>query len=423
MPRCTVNVLVHRVKPTPVPNTSIPVLVLDAGYGGLGIARSLGRMGIPVYGTSASRGAPALSSRYWSGTFIWSFSMASTAQSLGFLSEVSRNISRRALIIPTSDTTATFVSEHVDVLQDQFMCPRQSPALIRSVVNKREMHRLAATLDIATARTIFPRSRREVEAFIDLVGFPVIVKAIDPRLPNGTTKSACYNRQAVIEHFQRVDPSDPPNLMLQEFIPGDDDTVWMFNGYFDRYSNCVVAFTGRKIRQYPAYAGVASLGISWRNEQIEHISTRLLRAIRYCGMVDIDYRYDARDRQYKLLDVNPRIGATFRLFVNGNGLDVARICYLDATGQSIPWALPREGRKWLLEDDALSCWRYWKDGKLTLRGWAESLRGVEETAWFALDDPVPLLSRCWNGVTKVFRRGLIERGRARSDSWRGSEAT
>jgi len=38
--------------------------------------------------------------------------------------------------------------------------------------------------------------------------------------------------------------------------------------------------------------------------------------------MDLDYRFDKRDGQYKLLDFNPRIGAQFRLLVDDNGLDV-----------------------------------------------------------------------------------------------------
>jgi D-aspartate ligase len=47
-----------------------------------------------------------------------------------------------------------------------------------------------------------------------------------------------------------------------------------------------------------------------------------MQEIGYSGIVDIGYRYDRRDGEYKLLDVNPRVGATFRLFVDSNGMDV-----------------------------------------------------------------------------------------------------
>jgi hypothetical protein len=40
---------------------------------------------------------------------------------------------------------------------------------------------------------------------------------------------------------------------------------------------------------------------------------------------------------------------------------------------------------------------YRRRGDITLTGWARSLRGVREAAWFALDDPGPFLA-LWLGV-------------------------
>ncbi len=179
--------------------------------------------------------------------------------------------------------------------------------------------------------------------------------------------------------------------MLQEYIPGGDDVVWMFNGYFDSASDCLVGITGRKIRQTPVYTGATSLGICLRNDEVDETTRRWMKALGYRGILDIGYRYDARDDQYKVLDVNPRIGGTFRLFVARNGMDVARALYLDLTGQTVPIAEPIEGRKWLDERDVFSCLQYRRDGRLTVRQWAASLGGIRESVYFARDDIAPFV--------------------------------
>jgi predicted ATP-grasp superfamily ATP-dependent carboligase len=126
-----------------------------------------------------------------------------------------------------------------------------------------------------------------------------------------------------------------------------------------------------------------------------------MKAIGYRGILDIGYRFDARDGQYKVLDANPRIGATFRLFVAKGGLDVARAMYLDLTGQSVPEAEPIEGRRWMVEGaDVDSALQYRRDGKLTALDWATSLVGVSETAYFARDDLAPF---------RVAMRGFVRR--------------
>ena len=139
-----------------------------------------------------------------------------------------------------------------------------------------------------------------------------------------------------------------------------------------------------------------------------------MKAVGYRGILDIGYRFDVRDGLYKVLDVNPRIGATFRLFVGDNGMDVARALYLDLTGQAVPPSRPRIGRKWVVEDlDLASSLRYRLEGKLGLWEWLRSFRGLEEGAWFAWDDPVPfllmlgaLLSNLWAGFRRLFASRL-----------------
>jgi hypothetical protein len=78
-----------------------------------------------------------------------------------------------------------------------------------------------------------------------------------------------------------------------------------------------------------------------------------MQEIDYSGIVDMGYRYDRRDGKYKLLDVNPRVGATFRLFVGSNGMDVVRALYLNLTGQPVRSGRAREGRKWIVEQSDL----------------------------------------------------------------------
>ncbi len=124
-----------------------------------------------------------------------------------------------------------------------------------------------------------------------------------------------------------------------------------------------------------------------------------MKAVGYRGILDIGYRYDARDGQYKVLDINPRVGATFRLFVGENGIDVVRAMYLHLTGQTVNPTAAREGRKWIVEDcDLISSLRYFRDGKLRLRDWIKSYSGIQEAGIFAMDDPVPVL---WMGLRNV----------------------
>jgi predicted ATP-grasp superfamily ATP-dependent carboligase len=257
------------------------------------------------------------------------------------------------------------------------------------------MFALAKRHGVPTPETFLPQSRREVEEFLasGRVRFPLMLKGANSALleeRTGLRMIVVHNEKELLLKYDEMEDPAQPNLMLQEYIPGGDDSIWMFDGYFNQDSDCLLGIVGRKLRQYPVYTGMTSLGVLLRNDLVLETTKRFLKAVGYQGIVDLGYRFDARDGQYKLLDVNPRIGATFRLFADGNGMDVLRAYYLDLTGQQVPAAAVAEGRKWVVENNDLLAFRqYHKDKKITFWKWIRSFRGVQESAWFAWDDPVP----------------------------------
>jgi predicted ATP-grasp superfamily ATP-dependent carboligase len=131
--------------------------------------------------------------------------------------------------------------------------------------------------------------------------------------------------------------------------------------------------------------------------------------LRYCGILDLDIRWDARDDQYKLLDFNPRLGAQFRLFRDTSDIDVILAQYLDLTGQAVPESEQVNGRYFVTENyDPIAAIAYWRCGELDLRSWLASMRKVDETAWFARDDLRPFGLMClrmgWRLMSRPFAR-------------------
>ena len=386
---------------------STPVLVVSASpqarrapHGGLGILRSLGRLGVPMYAVDSDPRGPASYSRYLRGRFVIDLITADPNETVEYLLEVGKRIGSRAVLVPTWDDMAVLVSNNFEILSERFVFPQQPHGLARTLANKKDMWLLANRHSIPSPEASFPSSVEDVRSFAATATFPVMLKGIaGNRLAERTGKKmVVVNSPGELTrlYLEMEDPRDP-NLMLQEYIPGGDDAVWMFNGYFDHDSNCLVGFTGRKLRQTPVYTGATSLGICEKNDVVDETTRRWMKELGYRGVLDIGYRYDARDGQYKVLDVNPRIGGTFRLFVATNGTDVARALYLDMTGQPVPVANIIEGRKWMDERDVLSCLQYWRDHRLTVRQYVASLRGVRETIYFARDDLAPFW-RAWSSA-------------------------
>jgi predicted ATP-grasp superfamily ATP-dependent carboligase len=123
--------------------------------------------------------------------------------------------------------------------------------------------------------------------------------------------------------------------------------------------------------------------------------------------MDLDYRFDKRDGQYKLLDFNPRIGAQFRLLVDDNGLDVARALYRDLTGQTVRHSGQVDGRVLVVEPYDLSAsLKYFWRGELSAYAWFRSFKGRKEFAWFAWDDPLPSLMAWGRLAIRAIRKRI-----------------
>jgi predicted ATP-grasp superfamily ATP-dependent carboligase len=91
----------------------------------------------------------------------------------------------------------------------------------------------------------------------------------------------------LLEQYEKMEDPAHPNLMFQEYIPGGGESVWMFNACFNVQSDCLVSFTGQELGQFPAYGGMASLGVCVKNETVDQTDREFLKKFGYRGIVDL----------------------------------------------------------------------------------------------------------------------------------------
>lgn len=400
-------------------DTSTPAVVfkLDPNvlhHGGLGIVRTLGRLGVPVHVVHEDLLAPAAASRYVHGRWRWTPGSDQPERILRGLLALAERIGRAAVLIPTDDAGAIFLAEHGDKLRRYFLFAAPDSDLPRRVAGKHTLAELCREGPISCPRTAVPASVEEALAFTDQAGLPVFVKLARP-----WDQSSCRRARSTTLALSRdavaaLCRSQPGALLLQEAVPGGPD--WFFHGYCDAHSTCRPSFTGIKKRSYPPRAGLTTLGAAVANDRLRGDVVQLLRGLRYRGLVDLDLRWDARDNRYKLLDFNPRVGAQFRLFEDAVGLDVVRAAYLDLTGQQVPSGGPSLARRFVVENyDLLAAIGYYRLGDIDPRSWARSLRGVEEAAWFAWDDLVPFGLMCVRFTQRALERPFRRRAHRPDD--------
>jgi D-aspartate ligase len=375
---------------------SVPALIVKIGqyprhHGGVGAIRSLGRLGVPVYAITEDRGTPAAVSRYLRDRFIWpTTGLEEPAWLVEGLLDIGRRIGSPTVLIPTDEEAAVLIAEHAGALRDAFLFPRIEPTLPRRLASKRGLHYLCLEFDIPTPRAAFPANFDELEKFAADARFPVVAKNLEAfersRAPvvRSTTR---VNDATELRALARTWGEDF-SVILQDYLPLGDAEDWIVHLYCDASSECLVVFTGVKVRSWRPHAGITTCAYAVPNPTLTEMTARFMKSISFRGIADLDWRYDRRDGQYKLLDFNPRTGAQFRLFETEAEVDVVRALHLDLAGREVPPSTQVNGRRFLVEHlDLCSRPAYRRSGYTTPSAPAKA--SSTELAWLARDDLRP----------------------------------
>ena len=136
--------------------------------------------------------------------------------------------------------------------------------------------------------------------------------------------------------------------MVQELVPGGDDALFTVGSYLDRNGRPLGVFCGRKLRQTPPGIGTCRVGEAvWVQEVVED-ALRLLAGFGYYGLSQVEFKRDARDGRYKLMEINARLWQWHGL-ATACGVDLPRIAYDDLTGAAPTEAvMDGQGKRWAI---------------------------------------------------------------------------
>ncbi|WP_063763522.1 hypothetical protein [Streptomyces sp. NRRL S-646] len=387
----------------------VPALLVKLGrfpqlHGGLGVVRTLGRMGVPAYAMVEDRFTPAALSRHLAGRFVRpTTGREEESELVAALLQIGREIGRPAVAVAEGDEAAVLLAENADRLAEWFVLPPVPPALPRRVASKEGLHRICQEHGIPTPRTCAPRDRAELVAVSRAWGYPVVLK---DREPFTKLDDSAMGHTTIVqdegELLDRCGTAEFPSVIVQEYIPLDIAEEWFTHLYVGAGGTPRLVFTGHKLRSWPPGTGLTTRARARPNPTLAALAAELCRTIGYCGIADLDWRFDRRDGRYKLVDFNPRFGQQFRLFRTARGLDVVRAMYLDLTGQHVPDGSQIHGRGFIVGNlDAVSATvSAWRERRLP----AALPRRNLERAWLSRDDPVPAVAEAVRFSGTVARR-------------------
>jgi D-aspartate ligase len=389
------------------PVRGVGAVVIGGDYQGLGIARSLGRHGIPVC-VIDDETSIARASRFVQHA-IRVRDLRTERSLLAALAQARSKLGLSGWVLyPTREETVAGIAGNRDALLRDFRVPTPDLAATRRAWDKREMHGLARQLSIPVPRSWFPRSEQDLAA-IDADG-PVVVKpAIKEHFFYATRAKAwradtAAELLAAFRRARQIVPAD--EIIVQDLIPGDGRQQYAYCTFF-RDGRSLASMTVRRRRQHPSDFGRASTYVEtiWLPELAEP-SCRFLSAIGYYGLAELEFKRDPRDGVCKLLDVNARTWG-YHSLGRPAGVDFAYLLFLDQVGLPVAEVQARTGVRWIrLSTDLPNALRDIRAGALRPGDYLRSLRGVHTEAVFSLRDPVPGLYEITLLPYLAVKRGL-----------------
>jgi len=154
---------------------------------------------------------------------------------------------------------------------------------------------------------------------------------------------------------------------------------------------------------------------------IEEAAVRYLAGLRYSGLVELEFKLDARDRRHKLLDFNPRPWTWIGLGALA-GVDFSWLQWRLALGEAVAPVRGRTRCGWThASRDLVSAVQQMIGGMLTPREYFRSWHRNLTFAAYAADDPLPAFVDLPVVMGRVLARRYVEQG-APSAVGRGESA-
>lgn len=355
-----------------------PAVVLGMFETGLGVARSLGRAGIKVKGLDFNRKV-GFYSKYIDAVFC-PHPLDREEEFVAFLLEIARREKKQPVLFITSDEFLLPVSRNRDDLSKYYLMNLPDSHIIECISDKFRQCTLALQAGMRVPRTFIARDMDELRKIKDDIPLPAFIKGAEVtswRKKMGVTSKGFVvsSQEELIEKFMMVFERGV-NGLVQEIIPGPDTNHFKSSCYLSRNGEVLLAFGLQKIRQQPVGFGFGCLVQSVEYPEMLDLGKTFFRRIGYRGVGSAEFKWDFRDNEFKLIELNPRYWQQNAL-AEKCGMNFPLTDYLELTGgepEVVTDYTP--GIKWVnIYSDFESFREYRHKEQLSARQWVRSLRG------------------------------------------------
>ncbi len=377
----------------------VPAIVVAGHTMALGVVRALGKSGVPVVVMHWDARDMAHVSRHVAAEYQVPPPQHDEARFVEALLAQAAAL-EGGVLVPASDDAVVALSRNKAALGARYVVAAPDLEVVKGFIEKRRTYALAEAGGVPAPRTRVPATDAEAADAGRELGFPLLVKPSQSHL----YYERFHKKMEVVRTEQdllaRLAAARAAGLevLVQEIVPGPDTAVVNYNAYGVE-GRPLVEFTARQLRKAPPRFGSPRVVVSERVEEALVAGRALFRAMRLDGFACCEFKRDARDGAYRIVDVNGRHNLSGLLAVRC-GINFPLIQYRHlTTGELPPPAEFRTGVYWVdVFRDAAYSVRHLLDERLSPWAYLEPYLRPNCDATFELNDLRPFLARArWVG--------------------------
>lgn len=214
------------------------------------------------------------------------------------------------LLIPTDDYYVRILSQNRGLLSNYFRITIDDWSIVEIFFNKCNTYPLVKELGIPIPQTYYPVSLDEVNTLSQMISFPCIIKpAIMLDFYKHFKKKVfvCSDIKELTENYQKsIDILKTEEIIVQEIIPGNSENQYSV-GIFAIQGEIINSLVARRKRQHPIdFGNATTFSETVKVPELDLYASKIINAVRFSGICEIEFKYDERDKKYKFLEVNPR---------------------------------------------------------------------------------------------------------------------
>lgn len=233
-----------------------------------------------------------------------------------------KNKDYKILLIATSDLYVKMVSEEKSLLEKYYVFNYPDINIVNNLLIKEKFYEIYRNMGIDIPETYIYKCNENED--IDKIKekfkeYPIIIKPSDG--------VEYHNLEVVLDKVYKVynfeelektifkikEAGYKNNLIIQEFIPGDDSALFDSIFYVGKNKKAQIATFAQIGLQERTPTGIGNCTVLVNgfdehgyNEELIYKLKEFLEKIGYQGFAEFDMKYDSRDGKYKVLEINPR---------------------------------------------------------------------------------------------------------------------